>query len=99
MAREPRETGGCLHGAQRGACMVTPTPEAARGAFSTGWQREAEVIRGIGGTSLFLQDPSCQDLPTRYEMLGNITLRTDVAQLYMENRGSGYTHCIQKDKE
>lgn len=78
---------------------MTPTPEAARGAFSTGWQREAEVRRGIGGTSLFLQDPSCQDLPTRYEMLGNITLRTDVAQFYMENRGSGYTHCIQKDKE
>lgn len=41
---------------------MTPTPKAARGAFSTGWQREAGVSVGVGpegfvGTDVFSQDP------------------------------------------
>lgn len=47
---------------------MTPTAEAARGAF-TGWQKGAGVTIGVGeegsgGAGVFLQDPS---------MVGNIT--------------------------
>lgn len=52
---------------------MTPTPEAARGAFRTlaerGWGQWGCGDRGFGGTDLFLQDPSCQDLPTWFSML------------------------------
>jgi len=70
--------------------------------LSAGWQKEGGVSRsvgaeGLGGTNLL--DPSCKDLATRYEMLGHVTLQTDVPQLLTENLSSGYTHCIQKDKE
>lgn len=52
------------------------------------WQRDIGVSGGmwaevVGGTSLFIQDPSCQELPTSYEMLGNVTLQTDVPQLHV----------------
>ncbi len=78
------------------------TPEAARGAFrrlaERGWGQWGRGAEGLRGTDLFLQDPSCQDLPTWYEMLGNVTLQTDVPQLHTENWRSGYTQCIQKDR-
>lgn len=81
---------------------MTPVVEAARGAFhrlaERGWGQWGWGTEGLGGTNLFLQDPSCQDLPTWYEMLGNVTLQTDVPQLHTENWRSGYTHCIQKDR-
>lgn len=46
--------------------------------LSTGWQKDVGVsvgvgAEGLGGTDVLLQDPNCQDLPTRYEMLGNVT--------------------------
>lgn len=46
--------------------------------LSTGWQKDVGVSVGVGakalrGTDVLLQDPNCQDLPTKYEMSGNVT--------------------------
>lgn len=86
---EPREEPGDTHNRSSQRCF----PQAGRKRLGSAG------VEGLGGTDLFLQDPSCQDLPTQYEMLGNVTLQTDVPQPYMENWRSGYTHCIQTDKE
>lgn len=45
---------------------------------------------GLGSTDLFWKDPRNKDLTKWYEMLGNISLQTDV--LYVENLRSGYMH-------
>ena len=92
---EPREEAGDTHTRSSQRCF----PQAGRKKLGS-----AGVYGGRGpfspeGTILFLQDPSCQDLPTWHEMLGNVTLQTDVLRLHMEKRRSGYTRCMQKDKD